>query len=159
MKKIILLCFCFTIGSMVNAQSLERMVIGSAGLAVQNTNAGLSYTVGETATQSANLLTQGFQQPKIKTNTGTIELDNLKTKAMVFPNPTVDILNIKSNLPLEGIQTLDYQVFDMYGKVVLSGNIAANGGVLDVSFLASASYVLTLTSGTQYTKTVRFTRI
>lgn len=159
MKKLIIICAVFFSCSFMNAQSLERTVIGSAGLAVQNGSAGLSFTVGEAATNSANLLTQGFQQPNIINNSGTIHLDKSNTLAIVYPNPAVDILNIKSNLPAEGINSLSYQVFDMHGKVVLSGSMASDGASISVLSLATASYVLVLSNGTQFSQKVRFNRI
>ena len=64
MKKLIIICIIGLSASWMHAQSLERTVIGSAGLAVQNGTAGLSFTVGEVATNSSNLLTQrGFNNP------------------------------------------------------------------------------------------------
>lgn len=159
MKKLMLICIIGLCGSLVQAQSLERTVIGSAGLAIQNGTAGLSFTVGEVATNSANLLTQGFQQPNIVNNTSTLDLSKTSQKAIVFPNPTVDILNIKSNLPEAGIAQLNYQVIDNTGKVVLSGQMVSDGGTINVQSLASASYVLVLSNGTEFSQKVRFTRI
>jgi len=159
MKKVIIISLIFLSASFVNAQSLERTAIGSAGLAVQNGTAGLSFTTGEVATNSANLLTQGFQQPNILNNVGTLKLSEMSKKANIFPNPTVDILNIKSNLGKAGINTLSYQVFDAYGKVVLKGEIASNGSSINVTQLATASYVLMLSRGTDFSQTIRFSRI
>jgi hypothetical protein len=159
MKKLIIICIIGLSASWMHAQSLERTVIGSAGLAVQNGTAGLSFTVGEVATNSSNLLTQGFQQPNIVKNTDILDLTKTGQKAIVYPNPTVDMLNIKSNLPAAGINQLSYQVFDLYGKVVLKGNMVSDGGSINVQSLASASYVLVLSNGTEFSQTVRFTRI
>ena len=159
MKKIIIISMVLFSCSLLKAQSLERTVIGSVGMAIQNGTAGLSFTVGEVATNTSNLLTQGFQQPNIVNNTGTLDLTKSNQLAIVFPNPTVDILNIKSNLPEAGINQLNYQVIDNFGKVVLQGKMVSNGGKINVQSLASASYVLVLSNGTEFSQKVRFTRI
>lgn len=159
MKKLLIISLVFFSCSLLKAQSLERTVIGAAGLAVQNGSAGLSFTTGEVATNASNLLTQGFQQPNVVNNTSTLTLDKTQTSAIVFPNPAVDILNIKSNLPSEGIEQLSYQVMDMMGKVVLNGKMASDGSKISINILASASYVLVMHSGTAFSQTVRFTKI
>jgi len=67
MKKLVLLFSLIHVLVIVNAQSLERSVIGSAGGEVTSGNITLSFTVGEVAVQtliSGNIiLTEGFQQP------------------------------------------------------------------------------------------------
>jgi hypothetical protein len=159
MKKLIIICVVLFGCVQLQGQSLERTVIGSAGIAIQNASGGLSFTVGEVATNGSNLLTQGFQQPEVKNNIGVINVQGMNAQAIVFPNPTVDMLNIKSNLPNMGIQNVSYKIVDNYGKTVLQGTIASNGGMIDVVSLASASYVLILSSGTEFSQKVRFTRI
>ena len=159
MKKLIIICIVLFGCVQLQGQSLERTVIGSAGIAIQNSSGGLSFTVGELATNASNLLTQGFQQPTIKKNVGTVNVQNMNAEAIVFPNPTVDVLNIKSALPTVGIDNVSYKIVDNYGKTVLQGTIASNGGMIDVKSLASASYVLVLSSGTDFSQKVRFTRI
>ncbi len=67
MKKIITTLFCLPIVFGLNAQSLTPQVIASAG-GYQSSPAGsLSFTIGETNTQTlssaTHMLTQGFQQP------------------------------------------------------------------------------------------------
>ena len=143
----------------MHAQSLERTVIGSAGFAVQNTNAGLSLTAGEVAIQSANLLTQGFQQPTKPDNVGIINLPTIDALAKVYPNPTIDFLQIKSNLFELGIEQLEYTIIDITGKIVLKGSIKSNGAMINVVSLASASYILVLSNGSAFNQKVKFTRI
>ena len=69
MKKITLFtlaCICFLAVS-ATGQSLSHSVIGSAGEYQSNGNVSLSFTVGETFTETFSgadhTLTQGFQQP------------------------------------------------------------------------------------------------
>jgi hypothetical protein len=160
---IIILSICFT-GTALYGQSLERQVIGSAGLSVNNSTADLSFTVGEVATASTitgtATLTQGFQQANEEDFTGVIDVGSLNASAIVFPNPTVDVLQIESTLPSMGITTLDYKVLDLQGRLVLQGTIASHEGQLDVMALAASSYTLILTStDKQFTQRVKFSKI
>lgn len=63
-----------------------------------------------------------------------------KQELEVFPNPVVDILNLKN---IEG--TFSYMVYDMMGRAILGGN--STGRSLDVGFLQKGQYILTIKSG------------
>jgi len=67
-------------------------------------------------------------------------IEELTTAIQVFPNPTLDFLNI------EGIDQAAYNVLSMDGKLLLEGS--ANGNAqIDVRSLNAGSYVLLLNSG------------
>lgn len=156
---LLLCCALFTF-----AQSLERQVIANAGLAVQNSSAGLSYTLGQEATAS-NItstvkLTQGFQQVDPEEFLGVLDLNKINGQAMVFPNPTVNLLKVESNLLEHGINILNYQIMDLHGKIVLNSKVAAVGGQIDVSALAASTYTILLSSKDRtFQQRVRFIKI
>lgn len=62
------------------------------------------------------------------------ELEDIKVN--IFPNPTVDILNIES----ENIK--DVKVFDMAGKLLLIKAVNRKSKTIDVSHLPTGSYLL-----------------
>ncbi|MGD1845064.1 MAG: gliding motility-associated C-terminal domain-containing protein [Salibacteraceae bacterium] len=82
---LLLVVACWMMDLSVNAQTLERQVVGSAG-GFDATGAGsISYTVGETEVRTVGLgglfqLTQGFQQPSLEEGSGLVNLDS----ALVF---------------------------------------------------------------------------
>lgn len=162
MKKSIFIIILCSLGFVSFGQSIERQVMGSAGEAVQNGTAGLSYTVGQQATASqiisAVKLTQGFQQADLEESSIVLDLST-SIKALVFPNPTVNKLHLKSDLYTLGIDQLNYKVFDLHGKLVFSGNIASNGGEIDVSSLAKSTYTLVLKSkDLKFNQRIRFVK-
>ena len=166
MKKniIIIAIICLASISQAKAQSLSRQVIGSAGMAVQNSTAGLSFTVGEVVTASAINssvhLTQGFQQAEPEDFVGIVQLDNTSVKAVVFPNPTIKELKINSDLAKEGINTLSYQILDLTGKLVLQGTINSNNSKINVDNLAAAAYMLKLSSSNgKFNQVVKFSKL
>lgn len=59
-------------------------------------------------------------------------------KKVLYPNPTSDILNIKSNSEIQSIE-----VFDISGRKM---NTELNGHKVDVSHLSSGSYTIIITS-------------
>ncbi|MCD4683421.1 MAG: hypothetical protein K8R86_09085, partial [Bacteroidales bacterium] len=80
MKNIKVLFIALLIPAFMMAQSVSPEVVSSAGDYFEGTNASLSWTLGEIATETysngTNILTQGFQQPITVTIAG-IDLDVL----------------------------------------------------------------------------------
>lgn len=164
MKKLFIITALFFSGSVLFGQSLERNVIGTAGLSTVTGSGSLSFTVGEVATASSitgsATLTQGFQQANEEDFVGVIDVKGLNASAIVFPNPTVDILKVKSTLPSLGIEKLTYKVMDLQGRIVLQGTVSSNDGSIDVMALAASSYTLILNStDKQYSQRVKFNKI
>ncbi|WP_291122729.1 T9SS-dependent choice-of-anchor J family protein [Empedobacter sp. UBA7620] len=62
-----------------------------------------------------------------------------KTKVSVYPNPTSDVLNIKS---LENVKSVE--IFDLTGKK--ANIVILNNGVVDVRNLAKGAYILKVNS-------------
>ena len=58
---------------------------------------------------------------------------------MLFPNPATDYVSIS-------ISNLDYQVFDHYGRVVMSG--LSDSELIDISELSSGVYTIKIEGGT-----------
>ncbi len=164
MKQLKLTIIALFASAFVFGQTLERQVIGSAGLAVQNGTAGLSYTIGEQATSSqiipATKLTQGFQQVDPVEFVGILDLYANQIQASVFPNPTVKILKLQSDLYTIGIDELNFQILDLHGKLVLEGIVPSDGGSFDVSSLAASTYTLVLRAKNgQFEQKIRFVKI
>ncbi|MFH0841052.1 MAG: T9SS type A sorting domain-containing protein [Bacteroidota bacterium] len=107
----------------LSAQKQE--VIASAGGYNSAGDISISWTLGETIipTFSAGglILTHGFQQQLIVT---TIEENLLElVNVTVYPNPAIDVLNIKFELPLDG--AVDLYLLTQQGSLVLTDFIEA----------------------------------
>lgn len=166
MRKLILAIIFGIAGFTGFSQSLERMVIASAGSAVSNSETVFSFTIGEVSTESATAvsgtatLTQGFQQAEAEDFVGIIEVDEPLGNATVFPNPTVDILQIESTVPGIGVKDLEYQIIDLQGRIVMEGNAGSVGGQIDVRMLAASSYTLVLVArNKQFVQRVKFSKV
>lgn len=115
-----------------------------------------TYSIGEmtlqTTERSKNLIvTQGFLQPvefngtllesALETNTAKVQP---ASHVKVYPNPTQNILFVEFMLYYDA--DISYQLFDIYGKVVISKSISPKKGLhklkLDLQALAPGTYYL-----------------
>ena len=134
--------------SVLTASTLSAQeVISTQGDDYTSSNGSISYTIGEVVTNTisdgSNDLTQGFHQ----TNWNFLGLEDHapEYEAIVFPNPTSEILNIKASM----FENVNYTMFDALGKIVMQSNLEGNMTTLQVSQLAAGSYTLQLTDSSQ----------
>jgi|TARA_B110000908_G_C10184554_1_gene417347 hypothetical protein len=132
-------------------------VVSTQGDSYSNGTGSIDFTIGEviinTGTDGTNTLTQGFHQ----TNWNFVGLeDHLPSyAAIIFPNPTVDVLNIQTS-SFEGVT---YTLYDGQGKLVLQDLLSAKQTPIEVSELAPGSYSLTLNNETQNLKTFKLVKL
>ncbi len=97
----------------INAQE----VISSSGDYFVNSNGSISWTMGETITETftdgTNILTQGFQQSRLSASS-VFELEDMGITVKISPNPTQDIIN----LYIDNIEGINYQLYDFNGKII-----------------------------------------
>lgn len=141
--------FCFVaVGFLVpflgQGQSLSRQVIGNAGGFEQGTGIQLSWTLGEAAVahryaSSGNYsLTEGFQQPWVRTWSGTEAL-----QVQVAPNPVSTLLNIYIPGNMAGAWTATLS--DARGNLLLRRTgLRAGSAELDLRDYPSGMYFLTM---------------
>jgi hypothetical protein len=70
-----------------------------------------------------------------------IENTSSEVELNVFPNPAVDILFIRSILP---INSFSYVIHDMTGKYILSGTINNNENSIDITELSKGQYIINI---------------
>ncbi len=119
--KRLLLSF-MTLGAIViNAQSIERSVIGSTGSTVDNGGVSVSSTVGEavvtTHSVGSFMITQGYQQTEGAFS--SVEQEQVKVSYRLFPNPTKDISKLEFNAEGNNIN-VTISVYGVDGKLVYS---------------------------------------
>lgn len=80
-----------------------------------------------------------FYHYEVKPNIGVAE--PVKTKIAMFPNPTVDVLNVQ----FSNDEKVFFQVLSLDGKVVKSGMFVSSNNEIAVNELNSGIYILQLT--------------
>ena len=138
MKKNTLVLFSLFASISVSAQE----VVSTQGDSYSNASANIDFTIGEvvinTGTDGTNDLTQGFHQ----TNWNFLGLEDFAPdyQVTIFPNPTQDVLNIKTS----SFENVTYTLYDAQGKLVMQDILSAEQTPIQVSQLAPGSYSLTL---------------
>ena len=130
--------------------------ISTQGDSYSNANGNIDFTIGEviinTGTDGTNDLTQGFHQ----TNWNFVGLEDHypSYEATIFPNPTSDLLNIKTIT----FENVTYALYDAQGKLILQDKLSSEQTPIQVTQLAPGSYSLTLSNKTQNLKTFKLVK-
>ena len=149
MKKNTLVLFSFFVSIAVTAQE----VVATQGESYSNASANIDFTIGEviidTGTDGTNDLTQGFHQ----TNWNFLGVEDFAPdyEVSIFPNPTSDVLNIRTS----SFENVTYTLYDAQGKLVMQNILSAEQTPIQVSQLDPGSYSLTLNNETQNLKTFK----
>lgn len=127
-----------------------QQVISSAGAYSIGTNVQLSWTVGEPVIKSftggSTILTQGFQQ-------GNLKVTPIEPVLMpgiffsVYPNPVSYALILESSA--SGNPTLDYQLFNMEGKLIAKQRIKNQTEIIIMKNYSSGIYLLKIVMNNQ----------
>jgi hypothetical protein len=153
MKRQTLVLFSLFATLTVSAQE----VVSTQGDSYSNGSANIDFTIGEvvinTGTDGTNDLTQGFHQ----TNWNFLGVEDFAPnyEAIIFPNPTEDVLNIRTST----FENVTYTLYDAQGKLVLQDILSAEQTPIQVSQLAPGSYSLTLNNQTQNLKTFKLIKL
>ncbi|MDB2656890.1 T9SS type A sorting domain-containing protein [Crocinitomicaceae bacterium] len=149
MKRHTLVLFSLFASISVSAQE----VVSTQGESYSNASGSIDFTIGEvvihTGTDGTNDLTQGFHQ----TNWNFVGVEDHAPnyEAIIFPNPTEDVLNIRTST----FENVTYTLYDAQGKLVMQDILSAEQTPIQVSQLAPGSYSLTLNNQTQNLKTFK----
>lgn len=152
MRRYTLVLFSFFGSLTVSAQE----VVATQGESYSNANASIDFTLGEvitdTGSDGTNDITQGFHQTNW--NFAGLEDHAPDYEATIFPNPTSDVLNIKTS----AFENVTYTMYDAQGKRVIQSALSAEQTPIQVSQLAPGSYSLILNNGTQNLKTFKLVK-
>ena len=134
-------------------KTTAQEVVATQGDSYSNTSTQIDFTIGEviinTESDGVNTLTQGFHQ----TNWNFVGSENHSPgyEATIFPNPTSDILNIRTST----FENVTYTLYDGQGKLILQGKLTADQTPILVGQLATGKYSLILDSKNQKLKTFK----
>ena len=149
MKKHTLVLFSLLSTLAVTAQE----IVSTKGDSYSNVIESIDFTIGEviinTETDGTNDLTQGFHQ----TNWNVLGMEDFAPnyEVIIFPNPTYDVLNIKTCM----FENVTYTLYDGFGKLVMQDKLSAEQTPIQVSQLAQGSYLFTLNNEKQNLKTFK----
>jgi len=126
--------------TVVSLSLVAQKAVTTTGNNVSNDDFSMDYSIGQTAfnvnTNSEYTITPGVIQV-FEITTPTLAVENL-VEVNLFPNPTNDLVRIKSTL----LYT-DFKLYDLTGQLIKEGIIRDN--VIDVSKVATSTYLLLIT--------------
>lgn len=159
MKKIIFSLFILYAINYSVAQSLSPEVISSSGNSFTNGFNQLDWTLGEPATSTlvnnTNMLTQGFHQNELMIT--AVDNYDVSYAATVFPNPTVDRVQIQFATANEN-NTIE--LYTSEGKLLLTQSSNFNTlAQIDMSNYNSGTYVLKLKNNNTRGKTYQIVKL
>ena len=161
MKKIPVLIALFTFISIsVYSQSAIVPVGGNA----QSNSGSVSYTVGQIAVQTSSnssgsvFIAEGVQQPYEIMTIGVDNYPQITLNAVVYPNPTENLAQLKLNgfeIPSGG---LNATLYDGNGKLLQNLTVTEELTDFQIGHYASGTYYLELRDGRQLLKTFKVVR-
>lgn len=163
MRAILIGILLIGVAPLIQAQSIERSAIGTAGQSVNTSTLELDISVGEVITAQSQTginpqLSQGYVQPQIRSNISVLELKKSAFSLVAYPNPVTDQLNIKIESAIR--ESYIYGLYDLSGRLVLSGNINGFSGLVNTGGLSNGTYVLKLqTADLSSSQSIRFVKM
>lgn len=140
-------------------------VVGTTGKSTTQNGRYYAYTVGQvvinTAKGTSRTLTQGFHQPDVCPLVSTNDLNLAAWGISVFPNPTMDVLQVRFDATDN--KQLTATIFDLSGRSVLQHILLTpsfDPTLIDCTTLQPGIYFLHLTEpATQQHATMRIIRL
>jgi hypothetical protein len=138
-KKISLAVLLILPGSALLAQQSVHSSGGNASGTGGSSSFSIGQTVYTTNTGSNGLVAQGVQHAYEIFAVGISEI-SVNFSLLVFPNPTTDGISI--GIGNYQNEALEFQLFDLQGKLLDQGSIDSAETLVDMQNLATASYML-----------------
>jgi Secretion system C-terminal sorting domain len=138
---------------------LAQQVISTAGNTFSNSTGSISFTIGESVSQTLikgdKILTQGFVQGTVSAS-AISEMQDSEYSFSVFPNPTHNELTLKINKGK--IIGLQYLLYDINGKVISQKSL--NDAVTNVplELLPLGIYIIKIQTDTKDLQTFKIVK-
>ena len=136
---------------------LSQEAIPASGGDASGLGGTLSFTVGQLVYSSNSgsngSVAEGVQQPYEISTTVGIEITNISLDFIAYPNPTS--VNIVLSIRDFNNEKLNYQLYDMSGKLLKSNKVNAINTTIDMSELPVSNYVLNINNDSSIIKSFK----
>ena len=136
---------------------LSQEAIPASGGDASGSGGTLSFTVGQLVYSSNSgsngSVADGVQQPYEISTTVGIELSTISLDFIAYPNPTIN--NIVLSIKDFNNEKLNYQLYDMSGKLLKSNKVNAINTTIDMSELPVSNYVLNINNDSSTIKSFK----
>lgn len=146
----------------IGIQALKAQdAIPASGGNASGSGGSVSFTVGQvvytTNSGTNGSVVQGIQQPyEISVVTGLETASGITLKYSVYPNPTIDLLNLKIDAPTShSLQSMSYELLDMNSKLLEYRKVTEDVTLITMSDLPMATYFLKISENNIVVKTFK----
>lgn len=140
------------VGIVCDAQIIVPQSVNSSGGSLIQSNGSLSFTIGELAVvnlkdSQGNILGEGFMSGATISTLINRVIDHSVLDLEVFPNPTIDLVNIRINN--SSLDQFILSIIDLQGREIYNVEYAATRNIIniDVSDLVAGTYLLYFKTG------------
>ena len=155
MKKTKLIIMFSLISAITGVKAQQGFTAAGGGASGSGGNA--AYSVGQivytTNTGAGGSVAQGVQQPYEISIVLGLEDHQISLNMKVYPNPTSDFLIL--NVGNFELSTLNFELFDVSGKLLESKKITSSTETISMENLPSSTYFLKVTSNNEEVKTFK----
>ena len=152
-KKVKLSFLLLGLGLAAQAQQATTATGGDAS----GSGGTVAYSVGQivytTVTGANGSIAQGVQQPYEISIVQGIEENSIQLELTAYPNPTTNYLTL--HVGKAELSTLNFQLYDISGKLIESRKIISRTETIAMANLASATYFLKVTNNNNEVKTFK----
>ena len=154
-SKLLMLSLLF---SLITSGLHAQESVNATGNNTSGTGGSTSYSVGQlvytTNTATNGSVVQGVQQPyEISVVTGLEEAKGINLSISVYPNPTT--YNLTLEVKNFELSNLNFQLYDIQGKLLQDEIITDNRTGIDMSNLVPATYFVKVIQSDQEVKTFK----
>lgn len=135
-------------GNSQNTQDIMETIITSGSNAT-GSSGSVTYSIGQVfytyiGVQTVYNVAQGIQHQENDENLGTPEIEKPTTEIFVFPNPTVDFVNISMKGDELESANRSYRLYDLQGRLLKQNVITQSETQISLNNFSSSLYVLTV---------------
>lgn len=151
------LALCWTAG-------FAQSTIVPMGGDTQNSSGSVSYTVGQIAvvtttnSNGSTSVAEGVQQPYEIMAVGLDQYPQIVLNAVVYPNPTENLVQLQLNgfeIPIDGLRA---NLYDGNGKLLQTSSVVTEISTFQIGQYASGNYFLELRDKNRILKTFKIIR-
>jgi hypothetical protein len=132
----------------VSGKQVKNVTLWDINRHIKETKDGTDYRSNFYVPKSAYYIIPQVYETK---STATGELESVDNLLKVFPNPTIDVINITISEKYDLSKGANFSLLNIEGKTVQQQTILANEKVvkMDINALPAATYLIKIDNGTQ----------
>ena len=153
LQRILLLVLFLVFAAPAFAQQSVNASGGNSSSSVGNISYSIGQVFSKAISSGANSISEGVHQPFEISTLGVDQNPLISLEMKIYPNPTTSSVFLK--IGDNSLKNIDYQVFDISGKLLLKSKIVQTETQIDLSKNAAGTYILIVSDSSKKLKTFK----